>query len=67
VTGLAECVPLASWGQPSDWLLYDPRGRMRAGEPGYVLMLSTDGVAVEDLATALLHMENMARDVLGTN
>jgi hypothetical protein len=67
VTGLAECVPLASWGQPTDWLLYDPRGRMRAGEPGYVLMLSADGVAVEDLASALLHMENMARDVLGTN
>jgi hypothetical protein len=67
VTGLAECVPLASWGQPTDWLLYDPRGRMRAGEPGYVLMLNTDGVAVDDLAAALQHMETMARDVLGTN
>ena len=67
VAGLAECVPLASWGQATDWLLYDPRGRMRSGEPGYVLMLSTDGVAVDDLAAALAHMESMARDVLGTN
>ena len=25
-TGIDECVPLANWGQPNDWLLYDPRG-----------------------------------------
>ncbi len=67
VTGIAECVPVASWGQPTDWLLYDPRGRMRGGYAGYVLMLDKDGVAVDDLATALAHMENMAREVLGTN
>jgi len=36
--GLADCVPLANWGQPNDWLLYDPRGRIRGGEPGYVVM-----------------------------
>lgn len=67
VTGIAECVPIASWGQPRDWLLYDPRGRLRAGDPGYVLMLDTDAVAVDDLAAALAHMENLAREVLGTN
>jgi hypothetical protein len=67
ITGIAECVPVASWGQPTDWLLYDPRGRMRGGYAGYVLMLDKDGVAVDDLATALAHMENMAREVLGTN
>jgi hypothetical protein len=66
VTGIAECVPVASWGQPTDWLLYDPRGRMRGGYAGYVLMLDKDGVAVDDLATALAHMENLAREVLGT-
>jgi hypothetical protein len=67
VAGIAECVPVASWGQPTDWLLYDPRGRMRGGYAGYVLMLDKDGVAVDDLATALAHMENLAREVLGTN
>lgn len=67
VTGLAECVPLASWGQPNDWLLYDPRGRLRSGEPGYILMVESGGIPVEDLAAALAHMENMAREALGTN
>lgn len=67
VTGLAECVPLASWGQPDDWLLYDPRGRLRSGEPGYILMVDAGGIPVEDLAAALAHMENMAREALGTN
>ncbi len=66
-TGIAECVPVANWGQPNDWLLYDPRGRLRGGEAGYVLMLNADGVPVEDLAAALLRMEHLAREVLGTN
>ncbi|MBA3498758.1 MAG: hypothetical protein H0T65_00175, partial [Deltaproteobacteria bacterium] len=30
-TGIDECVPLANWGQPNDWLLYDPHGRVRGG------------------------------------
>jgi hypothetical protein len=66
-TGLEECVPVACWGQPNDWLLYDPRGRIRGGEPGYVLMLNKDDHALEDLAAALGHLEDIAREVLGTN
>jgi hypothetical protein len=66
-TGLEECVPVACWGQPNDWLLYDPRGRIRGGEPGYVLMLNRDDHALEDLAAALGHLEDIAREVLGTN
>jgi hypothetical protein len=66
-TGLEECVPLACWGQPNDWLLYDPRGNIRGGEPGYVLMLNSDDHALEDLAAALGHLEDIAREVLGTN
>jgi len=66
-TGIAECVPVANWGQPNDWLLYDPRGRLRGGEAGYVLMLNADEVIVDDLAAALYKMEWLARDVLGTN
>jgi len=67
VTGIEDCVPLACWGQPNDWLVYDPRGRVRGGEPGYVLMLNADEHALEDLASALAHLEVIARDVLGTN
>ena len=66
-TGLEECVPLACWGQPNDWLVYDPRGNIRGGEPGYVLMLNSDDHALEDLAAALGHLEDIAREVLGTN
>ncbi|HUJ58836.1 MAG TPA: SMI1/KNR4 family protein [Kofleriaceae bacterium] len=65
--GVSECFPLASWGQPNDWLLYDPRGRIRGGEPGYVLMLDTDERSLVDLSTALARIETTARDVLGTN
>jgi hypothetical protein len=65
--GLADCVPLANWGQPNDWLLYDPRGRIRGGEPGYVAILNADEVALDDLAAALTWLEELARDVLGTN
>jgi len=67
ITGLVECVPVANWGQPNDWLLYDPRGRLRGGEAGYVLMLNADEVPVDDLASALTKMESLAREVLGTN
>ena len=66
-TGLEECVPLACWGQPNDWLIYDPRGQIRGGEPGYVLMLNADEHALADLAAALSHLEDIAREVLGTN
>jgi hypothetical protein len=65
--GVTECVPLASWGHPSDWLVYDPRGSLRGGAPGYVLCESAGESAVPDLITALARMESTARDVLGTN
>ena len=65
--GIDECVPLANWGQPDDWLLYDPRGHLRGGEPGYVLMLDDDETPLYDLVAALERLERMARDILGTN
>ena len=52
-TGIDDCVPLANWGQPTDWLLYDPRGTIRRGEPGYVLMLNADELPLDDLVAAL--------------
>lgn len=66
-TGIDECIPLANWGQPSDWLLYDPRGTIRRGEPGYVLMLNADELPLENLVAALQRLEEIASDVLGTN
>jgi hypothetical protein len=65
--GLSDCVPLASWGGPNDWLLYDPRGQVRRGDPGYVVMLETDEIPVADLASALVWLEALARDERGTN
>jgi hypothetical protein len=65
--GVEDCIPLACWGQPNDWLVYDPRGRLRRGDPGYVLMLNADEHALTDLAAALAHLEDIAREVLGTN
>jgi hypothetical protein len=65
--GMDECVPLASWGQPNNWLLYDPRGAVREGDPGYVVMLTADPWPMNDLADALLKIEASVRDVLGTN
>jgi hypothetical protein len=62
-----ECIPIARWGQPTDWLLYDPRGRLRAGRPGYVLRLADAAIPIEDLPTALAHVENLAREALGNN
>jgi len=64
---LDECVPLANWGQPNDWLLYDPYGRLRGGGPGYVLRLASEQVALDGLAHALERFERLMRDVLGTN
>jgi hypothetical protein len=66
-TGIEECVPLAKWGTPTDWLLYDPRGRLRGGEPGYVLRLDSTEHAIDGLSTALARIEYMARETLGTN
>ncbi|MBA3465474.1 MAG: SMI1/KNR4 family protein [Deltaproteobacteria bacterium] len=66
-TGIDDCIPLANWGQPNDWLLYDPRGTVRRGEPGYVLMLNADELPLEDLVSALERLERIASDILGTN
>jgi hypothetical protein len=65
--GMDECVPLASWGQPNSWLLYDPRGAVREGDPGYVVMLTADPWPMADLAEALYRLEVLVRDVRGTN
>jgi hypothetical protein len=65
--GIEDCVPLANWGQPNDWLLYDPFGRYRGGEPGVVLMLNADEYVIDGVADALQQFDEIARDVLGTN
>jgi hypothetical protein len=65
--GIEECVPVAKWGTLTDWLLYDPRGRMRGGQPGYVLRLDSGAHPIDDLSTALARIEYMARETLGTN
>lgn len=66
-TGMDVCVPLANWGQPNDWLLYDPLGHVRRGEPGYVLMLNADERPLADLVAALAHLREVATDVMATN
>ena len=65
--GIQECIPVAKWGQPTDWLLYDPRGRMRGGEPGYVLRTVGRDEPLESLSVALARIEYLARESLGTN
>ena len=63
----AGCVPLASWGPTDAWLLYDPRGRLRGGDAGYAVVLDRDTIVLDDLAAALTWLEELAREVLGTN
>ncbi len=65
--GLSDCVPLASWGRPEDWLLYDPRGRVRGGAPGYLATSGKDEIILDDLVAALGWLEELTRDILGTN
>lgn len=65
--GLDDCVPLAACGEPNDWLFYDPYGRTRGGEPGYVLMASSAARPFEDLTAVLEELEDLVRDALGTN
>jgi hypothetical protein len=59
-SGIEDCIPLANWGQPNDWLLYDPRGTFRGGEPGHVVMLNTEEHPVKDLCDALEQLEASA-------
>jgi hypothetical protein len=61
IPGVSHCVPLATWGQPNDWLLYDPRGLLRAGQPGYVVVLGTDTTPLKGLVDALSWLEQLAR------
>jgi hypothetical protein len=52
-TGIDGCIALANLGQPNNWLLWDPVGKVRGGEPGYVVMLNADELPVDDLTAAL--------------
>jgi hypothetical protein len=63
--GIEDCIPLANWGQPNDWLLYDPRGRVRGGKPGHVVMLNADECPVKDVCDALAQIGRIAENVLG--
>jgi hypothetical protein len=65
-TGVEDCIPLASWGH-AEWLLYDPRGRVRRGEPGYVVLRRQDELPLTNLVAALASIEETARDALATN
>lgn len=65
--GIDDCVPLANCGQPNDWLLYDPHGRIRGGRPGIVMMQNADEQPFDGLISVLEHLETVARDVLETN
>jgi len=67
MNGLSDCVPLASWGTAEDWLLYDPRGRVRGGSPGYIATLGKHEILLDDLVAALVWLEELTRDILGTN
>jgi hypothetical protein len=67
MNGLSDCVPLASWGTADDWLLYDPRGRVRGGLPGYIATLGKHEILLDDLVAALTWLEELTRDILGTN
>jgi hypothetical protein len=63
--GVEQCVPIANWGQPNSWLVYDPRGAFRSGEPGYVILSSADEWPQSSLVAALGQLAATARDVLG--
>jgi hypothetical protein len=66
-SGLEECVPLANLGSAHSWLLYDPRGRVRGGEPGYVAMRTADVDQRDSLVAVLDRLGEVAREALGTN
>lgn len=67
IPGVSDCVPLANWGRPNDWLLYDPRGRLRSGDPGYVAVMQSEPLVFDGLVAALDWLTEAARDVLRTN
>ena len=60
VAGIEACIPLAQWGRPNDWLLYDPLGKVHGGKPGYVVMLDAQAHPMKDLCDALASLEKLA-------
>lgn len=58
--GIEDCIPLASWGLPSDWLLYDPRGEVRGGGPGPIVTRRAGATVMKDVCDALAHLEKSA-------
>lgn len=66
-TGIESCIAIARCGHPDEWLLYDPRGAVRGGEPGYLLVLATGPVALDDLTQVLAYVAQTAAYELGTN
>jgi hypothetical protein len=65
--GVDECIPLANWGQETEWLLWDPHGHGRRGRPGYVVMLDEHESTYDDLVSVLEGIAVHARDALSTN
>jgi hypothetical protein len=65
--GVGACVPLAKWGEPTDWLIYDPMGGVRGGDPGYVLLFDDGRMPLRDLVHAFERLEQAAAYDLGTN
>ena len=62
ITGIEACIPLANWGEPNDWLLYDPHGKSRGGKPGHVVVRSVAAAPAKDLCDALAQLEKLASE-----
>lgn len=65
--GVSHCVPLANWGHPNDWLLYDPRGQLRGDQPGYAMVLGSEKAAIPGLVEALSWLGQLAQDASTVN
>ena len=59
--GIEDCIPLANWGLPSDWLLYDPHGEVRGGAPGPIVTRRAGATVMKDICDALAHLAKSAR------
>jgi len=58
--GIEDCIPLANWGLPSDWLLYDPRGEVRGGGPGLLVTRRAGATVMKDVCDTLAQLEKSA-------
>lgn len=58
--GIEDCIPLANWGLPSDWLLHDPRGEVRGGGPGPIVTRRAGATVMKDICDALAHLAKSA-------